>query len=227
MPTSGETAWSLTALDIVKAAMGEIAVIDPGTDPDPDECEDCVVRLNGMLKSWQLKGVTLMREATATLTTTPATALVPLGDVTDIRSISTARLVPASGSERPLYPMTRSEYLSMPNKATAGSPTMYYFSRQRDEVELYHSPVSATAVHIAIDYDRIVETITANTETLDIREELLETVYANLAVRIFGLFESGKNPPAELIARATTLEQQMFDAERPDSYRFESDSEYA
>jgi hypothetical protein len=225
MTTSGVTAWSLTALDIVKAAMGELATIEPGTEPDAEEFEDCVLRLNGMLKSWQLQGVSLMREATDTFTTTPATALVDFGDVTDVRSIISVRLVESATNERQLWPWSRHDYFAIPNKAATGSPTAYFFQRERDELKLYLWPVSATAKDIIVDYDRIVETVTANGQTLDIREELHETVYSNLAVRIAGIF--GQTPGPELVERARILETQMFDAERPDSYRFETDYSYA
>lgn len=223
MSTSGVTDWSLTALDVVKAAMQELASIEPGQDPDPEEFEDCILRLNGLLKSWQLRGASLSHQATGTVTTA---ANEPSGTLdSDIRSISSARLVVSATQERPLYPLNRTEYQSLPNKAQSGTPSQFYLSRQRDDVVMYIWPVPTADATILIDYDRIIETVTANTETLDIRSELLETVYANLAVRISGLF--GEAPSPELVARAARLEQQMFDAERPDSYRFETDYDYS
>lgn len=222
MTTSGLTTWTLTAHDLVKAAMGEIAAIDPGQSPDAEEFEDCILRLNGMLKSWQLRGVTLGHQATGEVTTSGGQGSGTLDS--DIRSIASARLVVSATQQRPLFEMDRSQFLSLPNKAQVGNPTMYYVSRQRDDVVLYIWPVPATDATIVIDYDRQIETVTANTETIDLREELLETVYANLAVRIAGIF--GQVPGPELIARAARLDQQMFDAERPDSYHFETEHDY-
>jgi len=219
MTTSGITAWSLTAGDIIKAALGEIATIDPGSDPTTEEQSDCLLRLNGMLKSWALKGVSLYRETSATIATAAATASVTLN--AGIRSISSARLVVSATNERPLWPFNRSEYLSLPNKAAVGRPTIYYLDRQRDAAVIYFWPVSATIASIKLDYDRVPETVTLGTQTVDIREELQETVYANLAVRVAGIF--GQSPPPELVARAQSLEMQMLDAERPDSYTFEAD----
>ena len=60
---------------------------------------------------------------------------------------------------------------------------------------------------------------------MDVRQELQETVWTNLALRVAGMF--GVQVPAELAARAQMLEAQMLDAERPDSYRFETDYDYA
>lgn len=223
MTTSGVTAWSLTGNDIVKAALGELATLEIGTDPDAAESAACLLRLNGMLKSWQLRGVTLFREASLDITTTAATAskALPAG----VRSISSARLILSATQERMLWPLSRSHYLSLPNKTTAGAPTSYYLDRARDAAVLYLWPVSATVVTIRLDYDRIAETIINGAETLDIREELQETVYANLAVRCAGVF--GQQAPAELVQRAAMLETAMFDAERPDSYTFEAEHDYA
>lgn len=222
MTTSGVTTWSMTANDIVKAAMGSI--LDPGADPEASELTACILRLNGLLKSWAMRGVSLYRESSATIATTAATAAVTLA--VGIRAISSARLVVSATQERALFPMGRSEYNLLPNKAAAGSPTMYYLDRQRDAGILYLWPVSATIASIKLDYDRLPDTVTAGTETVDIRQELYETVWLNLAMSIGGpVF--GVSPPPEVIARAQMLENQMFDAERPDFYRFETEYDYA
>ena len=222
MSTSGVTAWEVTALEIVKKAMGPL--LAPGSEPDSDELTDCLGHLNGMLKSWATRGVSLFREAQTTVTTTPATASVTLNAA--VRTILSARVVVSSTNERRLWPVDRTTYLNLPNKTAAGSPTMYYLDRQRDAAVLYLWPVSATAVDIKLDYDRLPETITAGTETIDIRQELHEAVWTNLAV-IIRPEVFGEAVPPTTIMRAQMLEQQMFDAERPDSYRFETDFDYA
>lgn len=216
MATSGETAWGLTALDIVKLAMGELQVLSIGDDPDAEEAEECYKRLNAMLKSWQVRGASLAHDTTGTVETTASAPSVALPE--GARSISSARLVVSATQERPLYAISRTDYLNLPNKAAAGSPTMYYLDRQRDVATLYLWPVSAAAATLKLDYTRSIETVTDGSEALDIREELQECVYANLAVRVAGLF--GQQPGPELVARAQSLEAQMLDAERPDSYFF-------
>lgn len=223
MTTSGVYAWSLTGNDIVKAALNELGVLNIGSDPDAEESEACLLRLNGMLKSWAMQGVSLYREATGTVDVPGGQASGALSS--DIRSISSARVIVSATQHRPLYPMARSDYQNMPNKATVGTPSSYYLSRARGGPELFLWPVSATDITVAIDYDRTPETITAGTETLDIREELQETIYANLAVRCAGVF--GETPNPELVMRAQRLETLMLDAERPDFYRFQAEHSYA
>ena len=223
MTTSGIFNWPLSARDLVRAAMGEIAILEPGTEPDADEERDCILRLNGMLKSWSLKGATLYSEETGTITVPAASASGVLPR--EVRNVASVRLVNSATSERQLFPMGRSDYLSLPNKASIGKPTMYYISRDKGGVEITLWPVSPTGITLKVDYDRSPETVTDATQTVDIREELSETVYANLAVRIAAVF--GESPSPELVARAKMLEMEMFDAERPDSYLFVADDAYA
>jgi hypothetical protein len=220
MTTSGVTAWSLTARDMVKASLLELGVISSGEDPEASEMEDCLVRFNGMLKSWQ-NTTNLFRETTANIVTTPATASVTLS--AGIRDVSSVRFVQSATIDRLLYPMGRTDYLSMPNKTTAGSPTMYYLSRQRDAAVLYLWPVSATAATLRIDYSRIAETITDQSETVDVPEEWQETVILGLAERCIGMFGTSRLDPAtaaNVRQRAGALYSQMLDSDRPDSYRF-------
>src|SRR5687768_7650187 len=125
MTTSGETAWELTARDVVKHAMQELGVLSLGEEPEAAELEGCLVRLNAMLKSWSTKA-NLFREATGEVT-------IPGGDASgtlspEIRDISSVRVVVSATQERQIYPWQRSQYLSLPNKEAVGSPTAYYVS---------------------------------------------------------------------------------------------------
>lgn len=222
MTTSGVTTWEMTALDLVKAGMEQSGILDPSGEVQADELTTGLRELNGLLKSWQARGVSLAREQSLSVVTTPATASVTLNAA--VRAISTARLVVSATNERMLWPYGRRDYFAIPNKAAAGSPTIYYLDRQRDAAVLYLWPVSATAVTVKLDYDRIIETVTAGTETVDLRQEYHETVWTNLGLRLCDAF--GVPVPPRLAIRAPQLEQQMFDAERPDSYRFETDYDY-
>jgi hypothetical protein len=222
MSTSGETAWSLTALDIVKQAMLELGVLSSGEDPDASEAADCYVRLNGMLKSWQGEA-NLFREATGTITIPAGSASGSLD--AGIGRISSARVVLSSTNQRQMVPWNRSQYLSLPNKAASGSPTIYYAGEGIGGGTLYVWPVPTADTDIAIDYSRLAETVTDGSETLDIPEEWQEAVYLGLAARIAGMFGATRADPntvMEVKSRAEALYQRMLDRDRPDSYYFEA-----
>lgn len=220
MTTSGVTAWSLTARDIVKQALQELGVCAPGEEPEASEMEDAILRLNAMLKTWQTQG-NLFRETTGEVTVTGGQASGTLD--AEIRDISSVRLEQSGGTERPLYPFTRTDYLSIPNKAQAGNPSSYYVSRQRGAVTLYVWPVPATDATLHVDYSRVIETVTNASETLDVPEEWQGAVIYGLASELGAMFGSTRVDPqtvARIDAKAARLYAQMLDADRPDSYRF-------
>lgn len=214
MTTSGVTAWSLTARDIVTAALDENAIMRLGAVPTDIEMQKCILRLNGMLKSWAAKGVTMWREQNVTVT---VTALDDGADLAaGITDVIDARLVVSSTLDRPLSKWERSEYDDVPNKAQRGTPIAYYVSHEATGARLTVWPVPVTDATIIIDTARTTETVTDANETLDIPEMWQETVYANLALRCAGLFD--RTPGDELVSRARMLEQQLFDYDRPASY---------
>ncbi len=222
MPTSGETAWLLTVRDLVKQAMLELGVIAPGEEPDASEMNDCIVRLNAMLKSWATIGGLSFLEGTTTVTVPAATASVALG--LGIRSINSARVVESATNHRAMGAFNRSQYHSLPNKVAVGTPTVYYVSDAGETATLNVWPVPAAETTITLDYGRTIETVTDPSETIDIPQEWQEAVYLNLAARIASMFGTTRLDPStvqDVMGRADRVYGRLLDADRPDSYFFE------
>jgi len=214
MTTSGTTAWSLTAQEIIDTALVENRIIGPGRSATSRESTECLKRLNGILKSWRGAGH-LVAQADVTV---PAND--PSGTLPDyIYEITAARLVVSATYERELSRYGRTEYMSLPNKATSGEPVLFYAENQRESPALYVWPVPTTQSTVRIDYTRMPETVTALTQTVDWPEEYNEVLFTNLAVRCAGIF--GRQPNPELIDRAGYLRRIMEDDERPESYYME------
>lgn len=214
MATSGVTAFSNTAREYITQALREARIISSNGTPKASEMTDMIFRLNAVLKSWQANGVNLWRETNGTVTIPGAQAsgTLPVG----VRDVTSARLVLSATNERPLAQITREEFNEIPNKAAVGSPSCYYVSRQRDAAEIYVWPVSSTDMELSVDYDRVVETVTNETQTIDLPEEWADLLVATLAVRACQMF--GATLDAELAARYQRLELAMFDSDRPKSY---------
>ncbi len=222
MTTSGQTAWLLTVRDLVKQAMSEIGVLSPGEEPDAAEMDDCIVRLNAMLKSWATVGGLSFLEGTTTVTVPAATASVALA--LGIRSINSARVVESTTNHRAMVPYNRSQYQSLPNKIAVGTPTVYYVSDAGETATLNVWPVPAAATTISVDYGRTIETVTDPSETLDMPQEWQEAVYLNLASRIASMYGATRLDPTavqDVMARADRIYGRLLDADRPDSYFFE------
>lgn len=214
MPTSGTTAWSLTARDIITAALEENNVIPLGRDPKAKELDACILRLNGLLKSW---AVGMHQEALADVAVVADAASVALD--AEVESILSLRLVTSATSERPLVRIPRDRYLELPNKAQSGTPTMFYESQATDGVTIYLWPVPTTDTTLKANYLRKPETVTNASETVDFPQRWQEALFTNLAMRCAGIF--GIQPGPELITRAQRLEREMLDADRPESYFME------
>lgn len=217
MATSGVTTFSLTARDIVTDALDENAILPLGETPTAPELDKCIRRLNGMLKSWQMKGV-LWKQETITQVITAATATATLP--TYVRGVNAARYVDSAINERQMVRFERDEYNRLPNKAAVGVSTAYYVNRAEDALVISVWPVPAANASLKLDIDRKMDTVTDADQTLDVPEELMETVYTNLAVRCAGLFKAPLEP--ELVARAQLLEREMHDNYRPASYFIEA-----
>lgn len=213
MPTSGVTTFSLTARDVVSAALDEHGILANGEEPSAEEMAKCIRTMNAMLKSWQLQGVTWKLE---TITVTGAAATAATAMPAYVRDVVGVRYVQSATNERQLGRWERDEYYSLPNKASAGTPSIYTVARDNDSVTVTVWPVPAAAWSMKADVERKIETVTDETDILDVPEELTETVFANLAVRCGTIFQVQAMP--ELAMRAQVLERQMFDNYRPASY---------
>lgn len=211
MATSGVTAWSLTARDIITAALQENAILPLGESPEAAEAEACLTRLNAILKSWQI-GLHLQAEATVTV---PANS--PSGTIAaNVEQVLSARLVQSPTSQRPLARWERDEYFALPNKAARGAPSIFYVGEQAEASTMYLWPVPTVNTSLLVDYLRKPETVTNLSETIDFPQKYQEALYAMLAVRCAGLF--GVTPGPELAQRAERLRREAEDAERPSAY---------
>lgn len=202
----------MTARDIVRNALLEEGIIPSGGQPSADEMTDCLTRLNAMLSSWAVRSSALWREDERdVLMSGGAVVLEP-----DVAEVVGARLV-QGGQERLLSLWERDDYLSLPRKATTGTPTALYVSRDADELRLRLYPVPAAPVTLRLDIMRKPTEATSPNDQVDVPDAFREAVYANLARRCAPMF--GNQPGPELVERAAMLERQMTDAGRPASYQ--------
>tara|TARA_R100001086_G_scaffold180400_5_gene100180 strand:- start:6320 stop:6985 length:666 start_codon:yes stop_codon:yes gene_type:complete len=216
MATSGTTAFSLTVRDVIdRALIDELGVYGDGETVDADALSVALGKLASMLKSWQLKGV-LWKQETVSDTGTADTATIALDSF--VRGVNGCRYVESATNERQMTRWGRDEYMSIPNKAASGTPTIYYVQRAEDGLVLSVWPVPTANFTLKLDIDRAMDTVTDAGETLDVPEELHETVIANLAVRLMGKYRISPGELPELVSRAQMLERQMLDNYRPASY---------
>lgn len=224
MPTSGVTILELTAGDAIKSAMVELGALPSNDEPEDSERDEAMRRLNNMLKTWSVEA-NLFREASATATIAGGTGAATLP--ADVRDVIAVRHIVSATNRRELAQWNRSQYRALPNRATAGNPSAFYYQQGTADVgdQLFIWPVSATDIDLEFEYSRGAYSVTAPDESLDVPVEWQEAVILGLASRCASMFGADKLNPATVSrvdARAEALYQRLLDADRPDSYYFES-----
>lgn len=223
MTTSGITSWPLTAGEIVTQAAYELGAYASGESLSGEDMEDGILRLNAMINYWSGEG-NLYRFSTGTLTIPAATGAGTLPS--DIKQVASVRHVVSSTNHRQLVSWERSQFYSLPNRASVGSPSIYYVDRTTSGLAINIWPVPSTDIDLELDYGRGVETVTDPSETVDMPQDWQEALIQGLASRMANMFGSTKTDPgtvSRIDQRAATLYQRLLDRDRPDAYYFEPD----
>lgn len=172
-----------TVRDIVTDALLKIGVGTLGQAPAAEEANLARRTLYRMLKAWQMRGhpVYLRAVYSLTLTTAASYSLVPERPV---RVIS-ARLK-RSGQEMPMEELTAGEYDELPNKASTGLPTTFFYDRQREDALFYVWPAlsAADGETVEITYEREIDDHASLSDTVDAPVEWHEALVYGLAERL-------------------------------------------
>ena len=174
--------------------------------------------LEVMLKGWQNKGYNLWTATNDSLTLTTASSYT-LDPVRPL-NILNARFK-RSGSEMPMQEMTRKEYDYLPNKAATGTPTQFYYDRQREAARLYVWPALSAAAGETIEYSytREQEDIASANDVLDMPGEWWEATVYNLAARLLETVPVGGR--SQIVpTRAEMLLREALAFDREDSVYF-------
>lgn len=184
-----------TAQDIITSALRKAGILPWGEAAQSNDASAALDELNLMLKGWQNMGYNLWTVTSGSLTPVAATASYTLSPVRPLRILS-ARW--RDGTDLPMWEMTRSEYDDLPNKSATGTPTSFYYDRQREAATFYvwPAPSTVTTQTIEFTYERELEDITDVNDTLDMPGEWWEAVVYNLAVRLLESAPVSQKPPS-------------------------------
>lgn len=179
------TTGTQTVRNIITMALRKAQLTGFGQEPSSDDAEVARQELNVMLKGWQNKGFNLWTKTSMSHTLT-AGAEQTLDPVRPLTILSCRFKRSASASELPMTQMTRDEYDTLPVKTTTGTPTQFYYDRQREAARLYVWPVLATAAGetLQITYEREIEDIATLNDTIDMPGEWWDAVVYSLAARL-------------------------------------------
>jgi hypothetical protein len=175
---------------IVRRALRMVGAF-PSTDlPRPEQLTDAVVVLNLLLKELSVQDFLWLRQfVSITLvagqndyvlgaTTTPAMDR-PLHVYAANRKSST-------GNELPMTPLTRTDWMGLPNKSTQAPPVQYYYDPQTTDGVLYvwPTPQTGTTDTMVLDVDRQLDIMSDSLNDFDFPMQWQEPLAYALAVKL-------------------------------------------
>ena len=210
-----------TALDAVQQSLRAAGVLAIGETAPADEAEHGRVSLNRMLKAWQAREKLewTLTTLSHTMTTAAAQTLDPIRPLR-VQQVNFRR----NGIDLPMQMLNRDEYDELPQKTSTGTPTTFFYDRQREAARLYVWPVLATAAGetLEITYERELEDIAALSDTLDVPGEAWDAVVINLA---FILARDFGSPRQDLKSEADRLWNDLLAGQNDGSFWF-GEAEY-
>lgn len=222
MALSGSTDFSINARELIVKTLRKIEVLGVTQALDADEAEDCRLELNLMLKGWQKAGPHLWKKAETTVNLLAATTSYSLEFAGALRVLS-VRYRNAAGVDLPMRLMTREFYFNLPQKASTGIPTQYYFDPQRGAATLYvwQALAAVTTETLQITHQKRIDDIDDLSNDIDIPQEHFDTLLYAFAERLLDDYGVEGEVAARIIGRSQGLIQQALDWEREDELVFE------
>ena len=134
--------------------------------------------LNLMFADWANRGVNLWTVKQGTQALTAGTATYTLNSsYSDLLEVVLRR----SGTDYNLSRMSRSDYMSLPNKTTQGRPSQFFFNRQiTPEITLWATPENSTDT-LVFYYIQRIEDVDTLANTTDAPFRFLPCMVAGLA----------------------------------------------
>ncbi len=177
MTTSGSRDFDLDTAEIIEEAY-ERCGLEVRTGYDARTARRS---MNLMFADWANRGLNLWTVKQATQALTAGTATYSFdSSYTDLLEVVLRR----GGVDYELDRMSRSEYLTLPNKSTTGRPSQYYYNRQIvPEISLWSTPDSSTDV-LVYYYVQRIQDVDALVNTTDAPFRFLPCMVAGLAYYI-------------------------------------------
>jgi len=177
MATSGSRDFDLDVADIIEEAY-ERCGLEVRTGYDSKTARRS---LNLMFADWANRGLNLWTVKQGTQALTQGTATYTFtADYADLLEVVVRR----NGIDYELDRMSRGDYLTLPNKATEGRPSQYYFNRQiSPEITLWATPDNSTDTLVYYYVQRMDDADTM-INTTDAPFRFLPCIVAGLAYYI-------------------------------------------
>jgi hypothetical protein len=200
MAVSDSTDFQSTAVELITDARRLLGIQAEEEALEAHELETGMRFLTKMLKAWEADGIGSWTLTEGSLTLISGTAGYIFGTGGDFAvvpfEITDARIY-RDTNDMPMTRISRMQYQQLPNKASTGYPTQFFYDRQRDAGTLYVWPTpDTTAGTINFTYRRRIMDIDDGTNDFDLPPEWEEAITSNLARRLIPIYGRGGTPEA-------------------------------
>lgn len=190
MSTSGIPAFRLNRDSIARRALRIVGAFTSTDLPRPEQSYDAIQILNTMLKTWSTEGYLWLRQFKniALIANTNAYKLGPDGFPAMDRPIHifNVNYKSPTGNEVPMIQLTRSEWMSIPNKQAQGTPVQFYYDAQtvNGVLNIWPSPPISSPGMLVLDVDRQIDIMADNLNDFDFPPQWYDAIVYSLAVRL-------------------------------------------
>lgn len=207
MTTSGTADFNPVAVEIITDALSLLGIEAAG-EPLSQEDYDLALRvLNMMVRYWSVRANLWIKEDVA-VTLTPGTESYTVGDGLDIDILRPSRLDMAIAnlqySDIEMEVITKSEYLTIPNKSLQARALKVCYEAKRDNGILYVWPTGAAGyTDITLTFKRPIQDFDNVDDNPDFPPEWQLAIVYNLAVKLAPMFIGAV--PQDLNAEAAQM----------------------
>ena len=209
MASSGTTTFNPSIDDVIEEAYERCGVrTNSGYD-----LKSARRSLNLLFSEWGNRGINLwkVKSKTETLVNNQVTYNTP----SDCNDVLEAVVTVSGGNQQTLTKVSRSEYIAIPNKTQAGTPSQYYVDRQlTPTISLYLAPNTSAVTNIFYYYLARIEDAGAYTNTADMPFRFFPCMVSGLA-----FYLSQKIAPDRIQALKLLYEDELKRALEEDGQR--------
>lgn len=213
MATSGVYVWNPTADEITFEAIDRAGISRDNISTH--QIVSARFSLNAIFSSWQNKGIRqwLVEARTQTVTEDDATYSM------DTRSIDVVSMVLTRDSvDSEMFPISRADYLAIPNKAQTGRPDRYFVDRAISipVITVWPTPENSTDI-LSYNQVRRFQDVTGPTETADVTWRWNEALFSELAKRLAEKFNPDRYERLKTSANEAFRDANREDREKVDT----------
>ena len=176
MATSGTTSFNITIDEVIEEAYERCGLrTNSGHD-----IKSARRSLNLLFSEWGNRGINLWKVKSET--TTLINGQVTYNTPSDCNDVLEAVVTTTGGNQQTLTKVSRSEYIAIPDKTIAGTPSQYYVNRQiNPTISLYLAPATSAVSNIFYYYLARIEDVGAYTNTSDMPFRFFPCMVSGLA----------------------------------------------